>query len=387
MNILQISPYLPSLEANHAGGVCMGKQIETLSEEHNVWVMTFAVSGKDRELAGKIDGQKYYVNQRSVLQKIIAVLLNPWKPMYFAARSSFRFKRKLIQIVKEKKIDAIHAEYTSMGQYLWIKRLYPNIRFHLILHDVTIQSYERRISSTDSVVKKLWYQLEYRRIFHYERKYCRMADRVLTFSQKDKALLEKAYGVTAQVLNPYYGVEDANQEYPKIPDSICFIGQMSREENHQAAMRLISIVSSLRKNGYRTETFIIGNHPLGELKAVADEHIHVTGFVEDLDANIGKCQIAVFPLELGAGIKIKVLRAMALGLPVVTTRIGAEGIDENGQVIRLAETDLEFEEEIIHLLNSRQWYQDVQEKVSSFVIDTFSWKKSKEILSQIYCDM
>lgn len=63
------------------------------------------------------------------------------------------------------------------------------------------------------------------------------------------------------------------------------------------------------------------------------ENIHITGFVENIEDEILKNQIAVFPLTLGAGIKLKVLLACGLGLPVITTDIGAEGIDEDGKHI------------------------------------------------------
>lgn len=49
----------------------------------------------------------------------------------------------LLNIVRENSIDVIHAEYTAMGQFVWIKKYFPNIKFNLVEHDVTKQSYDR----------------------------------------------------------------------------------------------------------------------------------------------------------------------------------------------------------------------------------------------------
>ena len=70
MNILHISPYLPSLDTNHAGGVCMGRQIETLREWNQVYVLTFIASDFDEKLATKARYYMFCLNRgyRPILQ-------------------------------------------------------------------------------------------------------------------------------------------------------------------------------------------------------------------------------------------------------------------------------------------------------------------------------
>jgi glycosyltransferase involved in cell wall biosynthesis len=114
------------------------------------------------------------------------------------------------------------------------------------------------------------------------------------------------------------------------------------------------------------------------------DYIHVTGFVEDVDHYLRKCQLAVFPLTLGAGIKIKVLRSLALGIPVITSRVGAEGIDEIGEVIVLAETDEDFEYKIECLLNDYNQVQGLSKKSQVYISENFGWEKSENILKDIY---
>ena len=142
MNILHISPYFPSTKANHAGGVCMGKEVETLKKWHQVYVLTFEASEFDAGLKKEYEKDGHYHSVKiSKITRMAHVIAEPWMPNYFAARSSFRFAWKLISMVKKYKINAIHAEYASMGQYLWIRRLFPHIKFNIVEHDMTAQSY------------------------------------------------------------------------------------------------------------------------------------------------------------------------------------------------------------------------------------------------------
>ncbi len=392
MRILHISPYLPSLEANHAGGVCMGKQIQALSEIHEVSVLSFVITKHDKKLAEKLQqgsagDSRYYFISLSKLQKLFNIITHPWYPAYFSTRSSVRFKKALLSIVREKHIEAIHAEYASMGQYIWIKKLFPNIRFVLTEHDFTEQLYTRKIEKETLKIKRKFLQWQLKLIHHWEQDFCKNADVVITFNDKDQKLIETAYHLdNIRVMNPYYGIDSLIEKNKSqvVPNSICFVGQMGRFENHQAACRLIRIAQKVKEKIPDLQVYIIGNAPSTQLKKLADGWIYVTGFIEDIDAMIQKCEIAVFPLEFGAGIKLKVLRCLALGLPVITTDIGAEGIDEDGRVLFLARSDDEFQTNIEKLLENRALRKACEQNGREFVSRQFSWEVSRCLLKELY---
>lgn len=381
MNILHISPFVPDVHANHAGGVCMGKQVETLRQKHNVTVLTFVNNDYEKELIKK--HPDYYYVETSVATFIGNILLHPSQPNMFAIRNSRKFKGLLKKLIEEKKIQAIHAEYTSMGQYVWIKRLYPNMIFNMTEHDVTIQSYERQLLNA-SAIKKLYFKIETSKVRKCEKKYVSNSDVVMTFNDKDASLLETKYNLNdVRVLNPYYGLdfkEISSKE--KIPYSICFVGQMGRDENHVAAMRLIQIFKQLNHKDWKLN--IIGAYPKDELKNMECDNIHITGFVDDINEEILKNEIAVFPLTYGAGIKLKVLLAFGLGLPVITTSVGAEGIDQEGKVLNLAETDEEIMAQINDLFSNRSLLHEKSKECIRFVKENFNWKKTLDIFDKIY---
>ena len=128
---------------------------------------------------------------------------------------------------------------------------------------------------------------------------------------------------------------------------------MGRSENDKAALRLIEIYSRVKKVIPNLKLSIIGNNPSSKIKSYEDNMIRITGFVENIDDEISRCLLGVFPLTEGAGIKLKVLRSLALGIPVITTSVGAEGIDPQGTVLKIAETDDEFETSIISALSDK----------------------------------
>ncbi len=381
MNILHISPFVPDVHANHAGGVCMGKQVETLKQKHNVTVLTFVNNDYEKELIKK--HPDYYYVETSTFTFIGNILLHPSQPNMFAIRNSRKFKALLKRIIEEKKIQAIHAEYTSMGQYVWVKKLYPNIIFNMTEHDVTIQSYERQLSNA-SGIKKLYFNIETSKVRKCEKEYVSQSNVVMTFNHKDASLLKDIYNLDdVRVLNPYYGLDfKEDLMVTKNPYSICFVGQMGRDENHVAAMRLIQIFKKMNHKDWMLT--IIGAYPKDELKNMECENIHITGFVDDINQEILKNEIAVFPLTYGAGIKLKVLLAFGLGLPVITTTVGAEGIDEEGKVLNLAQTDKEIMEQVDLLFSNRSLLHEKSHECISFVKQNFSWSKTESIFDELY---
>lgn len=379
MNILHISPYVPDLNADHAGGVMMAKEVETLSKKHKVYEMGFINNLNDIKYAKKFNPETSLFIKSTVLSRIINAILHPSMPIMFGIRNSLTFKKCLVRNIKKWNIDAIHADYTSMGQFLWIKKKFPNIKFNITEHDVVYQSYARKPAN-------LFNRWQLKLVYRCEKKYCQNADAVFVVSSKDEQLLKDIYGISKKVyiLNPYYGVDTFGpQGNNKRPNSICFVGNMGRYENDEAAKRLISIFNKINTEK-QYELYIIGANPSAEIKSLSNKSIVVTGFVDNIQREIDQCEIAVFPLKYGAGVKFKVLQALSLGLPVVTTNVGAEGIDENGEVIILAKEEADFSRAITSLLRNRSRLKKKSRECAQWAKTKFDWHISEGIFQKIY---
>lgn len=388
MNILHLSPYYPSIYAPHAGGACMGYEIEELSKFNDVYVLCFgSTTQDDAKLRKGLNAKKVECIKLSNAERILNVIKHPLTASMFATRKSKQFENKIKEIIAKYKIDAVHLEFAAMGQYIKsIKEINPNIQCNLILHDVTYQSFVRQESIEKKLPKKIFLKWQKGMVKKDEQSFLKLADNVLTFSPKDVDLIKQIYGVQAIWINTYFDVEDAlkkgekrQNNYQK-SNNICFFGQMGRSENHLAAMKLLDIVQGI--NGIKT--YIIGNKPSEELKAREGKNVVVTGFVEDPDEIMESCALAVFPLTVGAGIKIKVLHCMALGVPVITTQIGAEGIDDTGSIIDIVETDEEFRDHIQKRLTDETWLIETSYKEIAHIKENYLWDRTIKEFHKLY---
>ena len=381
MNILYLSPYVPDPGASHAGGVCMAKTLETLRRRHPVTVLTFC--NNPREEALLKSHPDYHFIKTSPAVYVLKVLSRLWMPNMFALRASRRFRRLLCRLIEQEKIDVVHAEYTAMGQYAeFLKKKYPALRFNLVEHDVVAQSYDRQLRAAKGL-KKLYNALELKKVRRAEARYLAASDQVFTLNDKDQALLKTLYGITgAEVIRPWYGTDVASAPPEDAPQSFCFIGLMSRPENHLAALRLIRLFREIGDPSWTLN--IIGAHPKPDLLRQESDSVHITGFVEDINAEIRRNRFAVFPLSVGAGVKFKVLLACGLGLPVVTGAVGAEGIDPDFRVLLPAETDAEYIAQIRSLMEDPALCRRKSEESLAFVRRRFNWAESEALFARVY---
>ncbi|MEL6463008.1 MAG: glycosyltransferase family 4 protein, partial [Cyanobacteria bacterium J06621_15] len=115
--------------------------------------------------------------------------------------------------------------------------------------------------------------------------------------------------------------------------SLLFWAAMNRPENEQAAINFIqNCFTDLLKIDPEYKLYIVGSNPSLKIKQLESENIIVTGFIEDPSDFFEKAQIGIVPLLQGAGIKLKTLEMMQAGLPVISTSIGAEGIENSTNI-------------------------------------------------------
>lgn len=393
-NILHLAPYFPSPKAIHAGGVCMGMEVQELRKFNEVKTLSFVQNRYDLDLFKKEESEK---NQGIVINpilKMIGILEHFFYPFYFASRSSHNYKKKLIEMLKDGKIDFVHAEYSAMGQYFKTIRKYSNAKIIYVLHDVTVQSYERKISNSKNIIWKLFYRLEKTKILHYEKKWIDEADYTLVFNEKDKKILSEKYKIDSNkegIINTYFDLDskkDKMQQFYRKDDkkiNFFFYGQLLRPENEEAARRAIELYKRMKKKiEIDSNLYLVGNCAGSKLLNLQEEDIICTGYVEDADRFIiENCDIAIFPLKSGAGIKVKVLHCLALGLPVITNEIGAEGIDEEGKYIYLAENENDFLK-MMQLLVEKGFPIERKRGCLGYIEKNFNWDITKEIFNQIY---
>jgi len=168
-------------------------------------------------------------------------------------------------------------------------------------------------------------------------------------------------------------------------DGVCFIGNTNHPPNEEAARWLVSTVWPLVLEsvpGARLK--LVGNDPRGVYDTLTGEGVDAVGWVESTAAVLDSCRVSVAPLVSGAGIKIKIAEAMARGVPVVTTGIGAEGLclDGSGAVL-VGETAAELAAHTIRLLRDGAHWERTSEAAVQHAGEHFSEERMRAALSSL----
>jgi len=340
MKLLFITPYLPSEKSGHAGAKLIYQNIISLSKLHQVSLATFIDSNEEKMLSvlanNGIDVHpvNYPRNQKSILGKLVSGFRNivpalsylmGKEPFFFAKYNKKRMRSLISQLLSNNNFDLIQVEYNVMHHY---SDLFVNIPSVLVFHDISTKLYERG--------KNLGIKTD-RRLYNIAKKIevgiANKFDSIVTLTEEDKLyLINLGYNKEICVIPPQINVV-SNIDIPKKPNTICFVGSYNRQPNVRAVEVLINDIYN--NIDFPVELNIVGKSlPKYLQKEIRNtEGINYLGFIDEIDEFIKTQMLMVAPIQLGAGLKMKIPHSLANGTPVITTPIGAEGIDissENG---------------------------------------------------------
>jgi glycosyltransferase involved in cell wall biosynthesis len=173
-------------------------------------------------------------------------------------------------------------------------------------------------------------------------------------------------------------------EHEKIHDLV-FIGNMGYPPNVDAAVYLIEKILPLVRYEYPAVTVLLaGASPHARVKALASEAVRVTGWVDDIRDCYAGGRMFIAPLQIGTGLQNKLLEAMAMKLPCITTPLAnsALGARENEEIL-VGSTPTELAGHVITLLKDNEKALQLSLKGRQFVIDNYSWERNTRKLEEI----
>lgn len=238
-------------------------------------------------------------------------------------------------------------------------------------------------------IKKNVMKNEIKLLKKYELSMGKLADCVIFVAENETNNFNKELGVDKAITVPI-GVDINYFKYSKEPenleDIIGFLGVLNVSHNENAVKKFASNVMPLILEKKPSAKFlVIGGGASSELKKLEQEHIIFTGYVDDAREYLKKCKVFICPLLFGSGIKTKNLEAMALGLPVVTTTIGAENINAKNGVDWFIEDDpANITEKIIELLDNKNIRLQTGKNAAKFVKNNFTWDVAKKNLKKAF---
>ena len=249
-----------------------------------------------------------------------------------------------------------------------------------IVMDVVSQKTLREARLAKGIRSRLGSTIRTRRAARIEAGLINRLDLALTFSHKDVTLLENL-GVSTpmEVIEPLVHMPEATARFPKQP-VVTFTGALFRPVNSESIRWFLDAVwPTIETCVPEAKLVIAGADPPEWLVARRSETTVVTGYVEDLDAVYRDSSLFVAPLIAGAGVKFKVLDAMASGLAVVATPIAAEGIVEDAGescFAAITEDPVVMAERIEFFLRHREAASDVGARARKWAHDRFDFGQS-----------
>jgi glycosyltransferase involved in cell wall biosynthesis len=267
--------------------------------------------------------------------------------------------RRLVERVAAERFDVVHADQLNMAQYA--ERV-PGAARILDAHNALWVVCKRLWETMRPGPKKWMLGRDWRLLQRYEGRICRTFDAVLAVSEPDKAGLEEAAGDAANITVIPIAIDTQEVTWlARRPDAsrIVHIGTMFWPPNIDGVLWFLREVWPLIRAQRPDAAFdAVGANPPPQIVGCGANTtgVHVNGHVADTTPILERAAVMVVPLRAGGGIRVKILTALAQGIPVVSTSLGAEGIAVTpGQNILVADTPAAFAAAVLRLLDSPEY--------------------------------
>jgi len=240
---------------------------------------------------------------------------------------------------------------------------------------------QEEFQASQSFLQRLRRYIAYRKFTQYERELYRPFDINLVTSELDAGRIREHIPLDPdQVMVVPNGV-DLHYFRPglhtPIPHSMIFNGALSYEPNYDAMGYFLKhIYQRIKREIPDAQLSITGRTDGVDLQSLPkDDQVHFTGYVEDVREVVARSSVCVVPLRKGAGTRLKILEAMALGIPVVTTSKGAEGLAvESGRHLIIADEPVEFAVETVKVLKDRSLQESLSAQGYALVQERYGWE-------------
>ena len=279
------------------------------------------------------------------------------KKSYNLARFSTKeFGDKILELVSENKYDIIQFENIFVGQYYSIIR--KNCAAKLVLNSANVE-YEiwERLAKKSSVLKRIYFTKLAKQLKEEEINIWQNMDGIISATEKDKITIEKKIHSEVSIVSiPFYlNISDYKCFYKKEVSKVLFfhIGAMDWLPNIEGVDWLVKNVWKSTFEKGKNSLHLAGKSMPNSIKQFASNSIKIDGFVEDAKQYISQNDVMLVPLFSGSGIRVKIVEAMALGKCIISTSVGAEGINcEDNMSILIANSKEEFIEKMNYLIQN-----------------------------------
>jgi glycosyltransferase involved in cell wall biosynthesis len=270
----------------------------------------------------------------------------------------------------------------------WLRAGPPATPALLFQHNVEALIW-RRLADNATGVKKIYFESQWRRLWKFERDACARFRSVVGVSDEDCELMRREYSLANVAGSVPTGVDtDYFQppSAPRTPRELVFLGSMDWMPNVDGIVWFAEEIWPVLKSRCPGVTLaIVGRRPTAKVRELAarDPAIRVTGTVPDVRPHLATATAMIVPLRVGGGTRIKIYEGMATGIPVVSTRIGAEGLAvRDGEHIALADAPADFADATARVLEEPATAERIGTGGLRLVREQFSWGKVTDVFER-----
>lgn len=373
-----------------------------LARNHEVDVLSFtdpsaddgAAASEMRAYCGRlilIPNERYAASPQRKRLAQIRSLVSARSYEHALYRDS-EFQRTLQDAVRSQAYDVVNVEFMHMAANLPAAEPRRARRPLLVLdeHNVEYDIVRRTALTTTRLDRKAYCLVNWRKVRAEEIAAWRRFDGCTVTSERDEAMLRRDVPDAATAVVPNAVDIDAFRPRPDCDSAedrtLTFFGVPSYHPNHDGLLFFIrDVLPRVRTRYPGTRLRIIGPSVPPEIAAYASEEIEVVGLVDDVRPHLERATAVIVPLRIGGGTRFKILEAMAMGKAVVSTRIGAEGIDvADGSNILLGDSPEAFAAAVGRLFDDPSLRTRMGIAARSLIERRYSWAHSVARLEDFY---
>lgn len=318
----------------------------------------------------------------------VSSLLSPL-PFLIRRDRQRRMVERLAQLVGDESFDAVHADQLWMAPYAEACR---DIPFKVLdQHNAVFRVPQRLAAGHTNPVMRMLLAHEADKLAAYERRMIGRFDRVVWVSDQDREALGRRPMQGGKESDPIIPIAvDPTRQLPiarRDPFRVTFVGGLHWPPNAEGVRWFLqSCWPAVAEAVPRAVFTIIGRGGSGVIRrAAGQERVELVGYVSDLRRYLAETAVFVVPLLAGAGMRVKILEAWCWGLPVVSTTLGAEGLDAtDGDQLVLADQPEHLAASVIAVLRDRQLGDRLAARGRALVERVYDWRSAYLAWNQVY---
>jgi glycosyltransferase involved in cell wall biosynthesis len=400
MNILFVAPFLPS-PPRFGGQRRIDGLVRELAHRHAVSVLSFNATD-EWERVSLVETSTYCREVRTLpnYEPVGAGAKRKNQLRSLASRYSYEhslvaarrdFQRAFDEMLSAQDYDVVQIEFVQMAPFRFSRDARTGPLFVLDEHNIEYDILRRTAKASAGWSRTVYNAVNWRKLAREERSAWRRFDGVALTSARDEDLLREDFPTcrTAVIPNGVNTSEFAQSSGAVDTDSVVFFGAINYFPNADGVMFFADeVFPAVRRRRPDASFRIIGPGASAEILQRQHSGVEVVGMVDDVNPYIDRAAVIVVPLRIGGGTRLKIVEALSKGKPVVSTRLGAEGLDVvDGKHLLLADEPQHFAEQIERVLADPDLAQRLGAAGRTLMAERYSWGSITEQLERFYDEL